>query len=97
MHRYIEQTDSCQKGGELGDKKVKGLSKNTVYITHRHRQQYGDRGKVGLREVEERKRGINRNGNKLYFGEWEHYAVCMQMMCYSFTLKTTFVNQCHLN
>ena len=31
MHRYREQTDSCQRGGMLGDrvKKVKGLSKKT--------------------------------------------------------------------
>ena len=44
-----EQTVSCQRGGlgGAGWKKVKGLTKKNICITHRHRQQCGDGQREG--------------------------------------------------
>ena len=43
-HRYVEQTDSCWRGGrrDTGWKKVKGLTKKLICMTHGHRQWCGD-------------------------------------------------------
>lgn len=45
--------NSCQGGGDEGvGEKLKGLSKKALYITHGHRQQYGDNHRESrIREV----------------------------------------------
>ena len=68
IHRYREQTDSCQRGGRLWGwmKKVKELSRKK---NHRHRQQCGDyQRERGVGEIKEGKRGINGDRRRLDLG-----------------------------
>ena len=56
------QTDSCQRGGGGWIKKMKGLAKEHVCITHRLRQRCGlARGKGGGGWVEADRWGENRD------------------------------------
>ena len=44
---YREQTDSCQRGGDMGEKGEVIKQRKKKRKTHAHRQQYGDCQKEG--------------------------------------------------
>ena len=59
----MEQTDSYHRGGRTGWKKVKGLAKENICITHRYRQQCSDGQKDG---------GAGTGGGGQGGGKWRH-------------------------
>ena len=91
-----QQTDSCQRGGGLGDqvKKVKGLRKK-----YGHKQQYGDCQKErGSREWEEGKEGLCGGRKRLDFGWWACDMACRWWATELYTWNPYgFINQCHPN
>ena len=65
-HGYREQTDSCQRGGELRGwvKKVKVSSKTP---THGHCQQHGEYQREGIGGKYKRVNGLNGGGGRVGF------------------------------
>ena len=94
------QTDSYQRGGELGDgwKKNKGVKQQNIYIKHidTDNSMVVGRGKGDAGRCKKAERGSM--GTERYFRRWARDALCRWCFVelYAWNLYG-FVNQCHPN